>query len=245
MSAPLIVSFGGGVNSSAMLVGLRALDIVPDLILFADTGAERPETYAHVEAMSAWTVSVGFPEIVTVRYVPPIAPYDSLEGNCLANETLPSLAFGMKSCSAKWKVKPQERYILAWLAERDLPFEWIAAVGLDATPADLRRQKAFAAQPSQKAGATSRFFLQEWGWNRERCAAEIAAAGIPVPPKSACFFCPAMHKDEIQELALLHPELHRRALDLEEKALTGRHNLRSTKGLGRRFAWRDVPVLAT
>jgi 3'-phosphoadenosine 5'-phosphosulfate sulfotransferase (PAPS reductase)/FAD synthetase len=38
------VSFGAGVDSTAMLVALRAAGIRPDVITFADTGGERPET---------------------------------------------------------------------------------------------------------------------------------------------------------------------------------------------------------
>ena len=64
-----IVNFGGGVDSTAILVGLVALyrlgvvDAKPDLVLFADTGAERPETMAHIEMMSAWLVAQGFPAV--------------------------------------------------------------------------------------------------------------------------------------------------------------------------------------
>ena len=39
-----VVSFGGGVNSTALLIGLEERDERPDYILFADTGGEKPET---------------------------------------------------------------------------------------------------------------------------------------------------------------------------------------------------------
>ena len=48
---PLVVAYGGGTNSTAMLCGFREIGIKPDLILFADTGAEQPHTYKHVEYM--------------------------------------------------------------------------------------------------------------------------------------------------------------------------------------------------
>jgi len=35
----IMVSFGGGVNSAALLVGMHERDERPDAILFADTGA--------------------------------------------------------------------------------------------------------------------------------------------------------------------------------------------------------------
>ena len=42
-----MVSYGGGVNSTALLIGLHQHRIPVDLILFADTGAEHPHTYAY------------------------------------------------------------------------------------------------------------------------------------------------------------------------------------------------------
>lgn len=39
-----VLSFGGGVNSTALLVGLCSHNKPPSLVLFADTGLELPET---------------------------------------------------------------------------------------------------------------------------------------------------------------------------------------------------------
>ena len=44
-----IVSFGGGTNSAALLIGLYKHKIPIDLITFADTGAEHPHTYQFIE----------------------------------------------------------------------------------------------------------------------------------------------------------------------------------------------------
>ena len=46
-----MVSYGGGVNSTALLIGLHQHRIPVDLILFADTGAEHPHTYAYLDIM--------------------------------------------------------------------------------------------------------------------------------------------------------------------------------------------------
>jgi len=42
--------------------------------------------------------------------------------------------------------------------------------------------------------------LREWGWDRGRCVEEIVKAGLPVPTKSACFFCPASKPHELATL---------------------------------------------
>jgi hypothetical protein len=105
---PLVVAYGLGVNSTAALVGLRQRGIRPDLILFADTGSEKQETYDYLPTIQEWLERVGFPPVVVVRKevkdFKNWPPYASLGENCLTNGTLPSLAFGFKSCSLKWKV---------------------------------------------------------------------------------------------------------------------------------------------
>ena len=72
--------------------------------------------------------------------------------------------------------------------------------------------------------------LMEWGWKREDCITAIRKAGLPVPGKSSCFFCPSMKKAEILELQKQHPDLLARALALEANA---QKNLQRVKGLGR------------
>ena len=76
----------------------------------------------------------------------------------------------------------------------------------------------------------------EWGWHREYCVRTIQDAGLPLPGKSSCFFCPSMKKREIRALYHQYPDLLERALAMENNA---RPNLGTVKGLGRDFAWRD------
>src|SRR5262249_58987667 len=72
------------------------------------------------------------------------------------------------------------------------------------------------------------------GYARQRCQEITAGAGLPVPMKSACFYCPASKKREIVWLAEHHPDLLERALAIERNAQA---KLTSVKGLGRSFAW--------
>ena len=61
-----MVSYGGGVNSTALLIGLHQHRIPVDLILFADTGAEHPHTYAYLDIMDRWLKGHGMPPITRV-----------------------------------------------------------------------------------------------------------------------------------------------------------------------------------
>jgi len=73
---PHIVAFGGGVDSTAMILGLIEKNEPIDLILFADTGAERPTTYEHIENFSNYLNKLGSffsikPKIIAVESTPP------------------------------------------------------------------------------------------------------------------------------------------------------------------------------
>lgn len=51
---PIVVSYGGGTNSTALLILARLKSIKIDLILFADTGNEHPYTYEFLEWFDKW-----------------------------------------------------------------------------------------------------------------------------------------------------------------------------------------------
>jgi hypothetical protein len=224
---PLAVSYGLGVDSTAVLVGLWQRGIRPDAILFSDTGSEKEETYDYLVTINAWLRSVGFPEVTIVRYVPRRFKwnrYSTLEGNCISNRTLPSLAFGRKGCSLKWKGAALDKMVDQLFGKGTTVRR---AIGYDCSPADNKR---FAhAQESQQGrkGDVFVYPLQEWGWNRIECMKQIAAVGLPVPPKSSCFFCPAMKAHEVEELPV---DKLRRIVIMEANASI---NLQTVVGLWR------------
>jgi 3'-phosphoadenosine 5'-phosphosulfate sulfotransferase (PAPS reductase)/FAD synthetase len=94
---PLVVAYGLGVDSTAMLVEFVRRGIRPDLILFADTGGEKPETYQYLPVIRPFLAKHRFPDVVVVRYQPTRAAYRTLEEQCLHTGTLTSLAYGGKS----------------------------------------------------------------------------------------------------------------------------------------------------
>lgn len=242
--SPLVVSYGAGVDSTAMLVGLHARGERPDLILFADTGSEKPETYAYLPTLRAWLARVGFPALVVVRNPCPRTGDTSLADNVERNETLPSLAFGRKGCSLRWKVEPMDTFVGRWSPARAAWAGSVAvvrAIGYDAGPADSKR--AWKLTDSDDGRYRYRYPLREWGWDRERCKREIVAAGLPLPIKSACWFCPASKRAEVEWLRAKHPDLYARAVAIEEGAAKGRHGLKTTKGLGRNWAWGELAGL--
>ena len=234
----LAVCFGAGVDSTAMLVALHLAGIQPQVITFADVGeGEKPETMAHIERMNAVLASWGWPPINSCRKIPLASTgYDSLYSNCLANETLPSLAFGLKSCSIKWKQVPQDQFIKGacsgpnakpphpvWIEAQRTGQRIVKLIGYDCGRADLKRSRNMRVADADFDYA---YPLQLLGWTREDCIAlitEVLGADY-VPIKSACYYCPASKIWELYWLAAHHPDLLERALLLERTALTGRHS---------------------
>ena len=59
--APVVLAYGMGVDSTALLVELESRGTPPDLVLSADTGAEKPETYDYQVMIAAWMAARGSP----------------------------------------------------------------------------------------------------------------------------------------------------------------------------------------
>lgn len=248
----LIVNFGGGVDSTAILVGLvqrvRAGDesARPAMVIFADTGSELPETYDNVERVSAWLSMNGFPTVSVINRnncgIKTRVSYTTIEGNMLDNETLPGEAFGRGNCSCKWKHEPMDAYLFGgkrparngWLVDNGFSGKPMKLVGYDATEVKSGKRAKNAALTEDSTGRYDfRYPLVEWDWTREDCKTVIAAEGLIVPVKSACFFCPNQRPCELRTMAANNPELFLRALVIEEVARRGKNGLK-IEGLWRR-----------
>lgn len=142
---PVLAAWGAGVDSTAMLIELVERGETIDHVLFADTGAEKPATYAFVPVFIAWLEARQVP-VSVVRYEPKsfknFPPYRTLDENCFTNGTLPSISFGFSSCSQKWKIAPQNAWADSWEPARRA---WagggkvVKLIGYDCSPADLKR----------------------------------------------------------------------------------------------------------
>lgn len=241
MSRPVWVCYGGGTDSTAMLVEMVRRQERIDLVTFADTGAEMPHTYETVRLMDTWLQSKGYPGITTVFCVDRHGQRVTLEDSIIKNCTVPSLAFGWHTCSIRFKITPQVKlakktkvFIDAWARGEKV----IRCIGYDAGKADSKRACRPTTQFPDLEEFDNRFPLREWGWDRERCLAEILSEGLPDPGKSACYFCPARKKPELDHMLKHDPVMLARAIAIEAAALSG-GKLRTTKGLGRSFSWGD------
>jgi hypothetical protein len=211
---PIVVSYGGGTNSVAMLILMKRKGIKPAHILFSDTGAEKPETYAHIELMQNWCKANAFPEISILR-----SSGKTLENDCLDRKALPSIAYGFKTCSQRWKIQPQTVFLNS-IGLKD----FTKFIGIDYD--EPHRAKEYP---------NTEYPLIEARWGRSECIAAIDEEKIVRPGKSSCYFCPSTKVHEIKWLSKNHPDLMAKALEIESNA-----HLTNAKGLGRSFSWKEV-----
>jgi hypothetical protein len=234
---PVVAHFGGGTNSTAYLIDWVQEGNRLDLVIFSDTGGEKPETYEHVGRFSWWLVQNGAPAVTIVRYHTKDGDPVRLEDRCIETKRLPSLAYGWKKCSQRFKRDPQVRFINNWEPARDAWLSGrrvIALIGYDADePHRMARQKERENEIKQRleeglpvndrAYADARKFLFRYplldiDFGREECVELCEEVLGYSPPKSSCFFCPASKPHEIKQLAQQHPDLLERALAIEANA---------------------------
>lgn len=229
---PVLVAWGVGVDSTAMLVEMVENGDRIDMVLTADTGDEKPWTYRYRWLFAQWLADRGV-SVTVVRYKPQRfkhwPPYASLSENCFTNGTLPSISFNRHSCSQKWKIEPQDRWTATW---EPAVACWAAGgkvrklIGYDAGARDSKRYAHAEGHLDDRFEYD--YPLQRWGWDREACVARIGRAGLPVPSKSACFMCGASQPWEIRQL----PAFQLRRIVLMEARAKPR--LRNIDGLWRK-----------
>lgn len=209
-ASPWGINFGGGLNSTAVMIECRERGHKPDWILFANTGSERPETYAHVERMTKW--ADGWCPVTVVRWERQQAPvgFEALHDNCLRTEAFPSKAYGYAGCTGKWKSQPMD----AWREANGFQ-RGAYAIGYDA---DENRRIKKACLRGDDPNMVAWYPLVAWGVGRFDCDRICRKAGFAEVAKSSCFMCPNMKEAEWAELRDAHPRLFSIALEIERKA---------------------------
>jgi hypothetical protein len=190
-----ILSFGCGVNTAALMVRLVERHLPFDEAVFADTGAELPETYSYLNIARNYLGDHGIPLVIVKSRV------GTLYDTCKRRKVIPS---GIWRWSTRdYKVTPIHRYYRSLDAQI---FEYLG-IAYD----EVSRMKR-----SREPYITSLFPLVDERLGRADCVRIIERAGLPVPVKSGCYFCPFNSLDRWAELYRAHPELYQRAVALEE-----------------------------
>lgn len=247
MARPVrVLNYGGGTNSTALAIECFRRGIELDVLVFADTGSEMPHTYAFLDVFREWLRANELPELMVVRWVRTKAPHAGrfipLHQWCESDDRVPSRAYGLSGCTVKWKQQPADAAIASHplvVAEHAAGRPVERLIGYDADePQRALRMTDKNPNPEKWSWRSP---LLDWDMGRDECVAVIESAGLALPGKSACWMCPSMKKREILELQRAHPELLRRAVAMEARAVEA-GNLGvggSRRGLGGSLNWSE------
>lgn len=216
------ISFGGGVQSTAMLVlaaqGKLGYDI--DAALFANVGeqAEHPETLRLIrDVYTPWAAEHGIAihelhrkdKDGNIRDL-----YQHLLDGTVAgkqSDIIPmrgeSGAPMSRGCTRDYKVVVVGKWLKAHGATKADPANVCIGISTDEITRVSNKRQFDYENPV--------YPLIDLGLNRMDCVNIIIASGLPVPPKSACTFCPFTRPSQWAEMRRDQPELFWKAADLE------------------------------
>lgn len=234
-----VISLGAGVQSTTMALMAAHGEItpMPDAAIFADTGAEPPEVYEHLEWLSSGNV-LPFPVIVTqfshmTRDLEATARGEGevagRAGGYLAAPFFTVNADGSKGmlrreCTQNYKIRRIEHAIKDFMgrprdkairSKEPLVRQWI---GISSDEA--HRVKWIGPKWQMKRypllGRMIDEDPQDLWMSRAECEAWLLRHEYPIPPKSACTFCPYRSDAEWRWLRDNSPEGWKEAVAIDQ-----------------------------
>lgn len=212
-------SYGGGVQSTAALVLAAQGKIDFPVFLFSNVGddSEHPDTLAYVQAHAmpfAASHGLALHELRHIRR-------DGEEETLYRKLTRPDSrstgipiylegagAPGRRSCTSEFKI----RRIAVWQRRHGATKQTPAVCGLGISLDEFQRMRTDSGIETQ----VLEYPLIDLRLTRQDCINIIECAGLPVPPKSSCWFCPFHRMPAWQKLKRETPELFDRAVALEQ-----------------------------
>jgi hypothetical protein len=195
------ISYGGGVGSTALICFL--LDQIDNYeIVFMNHGGDWPETYDYVKYIQQ---ELGIN--ITVLNVD-IEKKGSLYEYFWFYQMVPLYRY--RICTDKAKIRPFNAYA-------NIPCTVSFGITWD--------EKKRCWQNKEKE-ITNVYPLVDTRISRDTGIKLIRGAGLEVPMKSGCYFCPFQQRAQFKDLYDKHPGLFQKAVDLENRAMHRKPDIR-------------------
>lgn len=223
--APIrVVSYGGGVQSTALLVLAARGEIDFPTFMFANVGddSEHPDSLRYVREVAAPYAARHGVELLELHKVYHRGPQKGAPATLYERLTRPGSrsipipvrmsgtgAPGTRPCTADHKIRVVARELKRRGATADNPA--IVAIGFSVDEIERAKPGVDPREPVQVRTHP----LLDLGLRRSDCMNVITDAGLPVPGKSSCWFCPLHDQEAWRRLKRQTPDLFAKACDLE------------------------------
>lgn len=203
---PIILSYGGGTQSTAIACLIADGKLPrPDRIVIADTGREATETWDYLDKYTRPLLrKVGIQIEIAAH---DFATVDLYSGNGdLLIPAYTSAGMLQGFCSNEWK----KRVIGRWLRA-----EGFGPTNPVTTWLGISVDEVGRAKPSGVEWQTYAWPLLDLRIRRQECVTIVERAGLPTPPRSACWMCPYRSDKEWSHLRENWPDDFEKAAELD------------------------------
>jgi hypothetical protein len=219
-----VISYGGGVQSTALLVLAAQGRIDFQTFIMANVGddSELPATLTYVRDVAMPYAAANGIDLHMLQRTDKSGQTHTLYGDITAPGSkamkIPVRMSGGKpasrSCTVDYKTRVTGKWLRAHGASKTNP----AVVGIGISLDEIQRANTSRAMPWEQIVYPLIGIGEETGLRlrRDDCARIIRDAGLDVPPKSSCYFCPFHRLATWTDLARDEPDLFAKACDLED-----------------------------
>ena len=196
------LSYGGGLNSTAMLIEVVRRKMPLDYVVFADPGFERKGTYDFIERhFMRWILKHNIRFVYVSRYVK--GERETILQFWQKNHRVPDIVY--RDCTTKNKIIPIHKfYKKQIMAEKVIEYMGIHY-------GEGQRIKKSATDWITKC-----YPLYDFRIDKRGCEKIIEDEGLPIPEKSGCPNCFAHNKAAYFKLFRDDPAVFDKAIEIEE-----------------------------
>ena len=212
------VSLSGGKDSTYMLLRMIENGMPIDCVLYADTGMEFPEIYAHLEKLDQYLFTERGIHITRLQH--PMGFYylmfdePKVKKSCIENREkkgLPCVGNGWPGIRVRWCTGQLKTHLISREVNR------------------LKKEKSaihyvgIAADEAWRC-KNEKYPLVEWNITEEKALEGCYERGFDfgglyrIYHRCSCWCCPFQRIDELRKLRIHHPELWQQLLEMDQKA---------------------------
>ena len=229
-----VLSLGAGVQSSALALMAAHGEITPtpDFAVFADTGAEPTEVYDWLDTLRELITNAPHPfpvhvvqhgdlEEATVEVRTSQGKGSKPKGAKYIKSIIPMFgkmpdgtvvgALG-RACTAEYKIKPIHKFVKDLCKIKRGHKEATVTQWIGISWDEIQRAK-----DSRVKWCHHRHPLLETKINRAQCIDWMLKHDYPMPPRSACYFCPFHDDNEWRRMRDNDPVHFQKAIDYDQK----------------------------